>query len=148
MMANDRETTAARERKASEAAWESREDVSRAAEKAEAEAVAEAAEQMAEAATSAVRAMLQTSALLANGHQKIWREWLACSRDAMQKNVDGLTTLMRARTFEEAFTAQAELMRCEIETLLSSSVKLSELSAAVANDAVHKMSEYAASRAG
>src|SRR3954464_1727837 len=41
-------------------------------------------------------AMIQTGVKLADGFQTIMREWAAYTRDVMQRNIDGMNSIMRA----------------------------------------------------
>jgi cell division septum initiation protein DivIVA len=84
-------------------------------------------------------AMIQTGVKLADGFQAIMREWADYTRDAMQCNIDGLNSIMRARTPQDLMTAQRELMNAEVRVMLNSGVRISEATLRVASDAVQSI---------
>jgi hypothetical protein len=84
-------------------------------------------------------AMIQTGVKLADGFQAIMREWADYTRDAMQCNIDGLNSIMRARTPQDLMTAQRELMNAEVQVMLNSGVRISEATLRVASDAVQSI---------
>ena len=84
-------------------------------------------------------AMIQTGVKLADGFQTIMREWAAYTRDAMQCNIDGMNSIMRARTPQDLMTAQRELINAEVQVMLNSGVRISEATLRVASDAVQSV---------
>ena len=84
-------------------------------------------------------AMIQTGTRLADGFQAIMREWAAYTRDAMQCNIDGMNSIMRARTPQDLMTAQRELINAEVQVMLNSGVRISEATLRVASDAVQSI---------
>jgi hypothetical protein len=84
-------------------------------------------------------AMIQTGVKLADGFQAIMREWAAYTRDAMQCNIDGMNSIMRARTPQDLMTAQRELMNAEVQVMLNSGVRISEATLRIASDAVQSI---------
>src|SRR3546814_19823509 len=48
---------------------------------------------------------------------------------------------MRSRTINDLLAAQSDLLKSDFQTLIDSSVRISELSARVANDAANKINE-------
>src|SRR3954471_12246296 len=73
--------------------------------------------------------------------EPIMREWAAYTRDAMQCNIDGMNSIMRARTPQDLMTAQRELMKAEVQVMLNSGVRISEATLRVASDAVRSIAE-------
>ena len=84
-------------------------------------------------------AMIQTGVKLADGFQTIMREWADYTRAAMQCNIDGMNSIMRARTPQDLMTAQRELMNAEVRVMLNSGVRISEATLRVASDAVQSI---------
>ncbi len=84
-------------------------------------------------------AMIQTGVKLADGFQTIMREWADYTRDAMQCNIDGMNSIMRARTPQDLMMAQRELMNAEVRVMLNSGIRISEATLRVASDAVQSI---------
>lgn len=102
---------------------------------------ARTSEEMANQASQNLDVMMQCGSILADGYQKIWREWMNYAQQALQRNMDGLNNMMRSRSLPDLVQAQSELLREEMEMFFDSSIKISELSARVANDTVQRISE-------
>jgi hypothetical protein len=100
---------------------------------------AKASEEVANRTQQNLDVLLQTSSLLAEGFQSVLREWMSYTQSAVQRNIDGMNTIMRARTMQDLLAAQSDLLNAEVQLLLNSSVKVSEVTARVANDAAQKI---------
>lgn len=85
--------------------------------------------------------LVQCGSVLMDGFQQAWREWLGLAQEVAQRHGDGVSAMMRSRSVQDFYGAQSALVKDEVEMLLNRSVKLSELSAKVANDAVRRMNE-------
>ena len=85
--------------------------------------------------------MIQTGIKLADGFQAIMREWADYTRTAMQCNIDGMNSIMRARTPQDLMAAQRELMNAEVRVMLNSGVRISEATLRVARDAAQSIGE-------
>ena len=83
--------------------------------------------------------MIQTGTRLADGFQTIMREWADYTRNAMQCNIDGMNSIMRARTPQDLMAAQRELMNAEVRVMLNSGIRISEATLRVASDAVQSI---------
>jgi hypothetical protein len=79
--------------------------------------------------------LMRVGGLLAGGFQSILREWADYAQTAARRNVDGVNSLMRARTPQDLAAAQSDLLVSELQLLLDSSVKISEVTAHLARDA-------------
>jgi len=86
-------------------------------------------------------AMIQTGIKLAEGFQLIMREWADYTRNAMQCNIDGMNSIMSARTPQDLMAAQRELLNAEVQVVLNSSVRISEAMLRVAKDAAQSIDE-------
>ena len=100
---------------------------------------AKASEEVANRTQQNLDVLLQTSSLLAEGFQSVLREWMSYTQSAVQRNIDGMNTILRARTMQDLLAAQSDLLNAEVQLLLNSSVKVSEVTARVANDAAQKI---------
>ena len=85
--------------------------------------------------------MMQTGNKLAEGYQSIMREWADYTRKAMQCNIDGMNSIMRARTPQDLMAAQSELLNAELRVMLDSGVKISEATLRIARDAAQSIGE-------
>jgi hypothetical protein len=85
--------------------------------------------------------MMQTGSKLAEGYQSIMREWADYTRSAMQCNIDGMNSIMRARTPQDLMAAQSELLNAEVRVMLDSGVKISEATLRAARDAAQIIGE-------
>ena len=59
----------------------------------------------------------------------------------MQCNIDGLNSIMRARTPQDLMAVQSELLNAEVRVMLNSGVKISEATLRVARDAAQIIGE-------
>lgn len=90
-----------------------------------------------------LEAIVRCGTTLMDGMQSIWREWLSLSRDAMQRQMDGVNTMLRSRTVQDVYVAQSDLIKDEIELVLHRGVKLSQMSAQAADAAARRLTERA-----
>jgi hypothetical protein len=79
--------------------------------------------------------LMQVGGVLAGGFQSILREWADYAQTAVRRNVDGVNSLMHAHTLQDLASAQSDLLVSELQLLLDSSVKISEVTAHLARDA-------------
>jgi hypothetical protein len=87
--------------------------------------------------------MMKTGVKLAEGYQSIMREWADYTRNAMQCNIDGMKSIMRARTPQDLKAAHSELLNAEVRVMLSSGVKISEATLRVAREAADSVNQHA-----
>jgi hypothetical protein len=80
--------------------------------------------------------MMRVGGVLAGGSQSILSEWADYAQSAMQRNIDGVNSLMRAHTLQDLASAQSDLLVSELHLLLNSSVRVSEATTRLARDAV------------
>ena len=100
---------------------------------------AKASEEVTKRTQQNLEVMMQASSVLADGFQSVMREWVNYTQSAMQRNIDGVNSIMRARSVQDLLAAQSDLVNAEVELLLNSSVKISEVTARVANDAAQRI---------
>jgi hypothetical protein len=85
--------------------------------------------------------LMQVGGVLAGGFQSTLREWADYAQSAARRNVDGVNSLLRARTLQDLASAQSDLLVSEIQILLNSSVRISEVTAGLARDAAQGISD-------
>jgi hypothetical protein len=79
--------------------------------------------------------LMRVGGVLAGGSQSILSEWADYAQRAMQCNIDGVNSLMRARTLQDLASAQSDLLASELHLLLNSGVRISEATTRFARDA-------------
>jgi hypothetical protein len=90
--------------------------------------------------------MMQANIKLVGGFQSVMREWADYTRNAVQCNVNGMNTIMRARTLQDFMAAQSNLLNAEMQLMLTSSAKISQATAAVAKDVAQSIGNPAQQR--
>jgi len=83
---------------------------------------------------------MKTGVKLVDGYQTIMREWADYTRNAVQCHIDGLNSIMRARSPQDFMAAQSNLLNAEVHLMLSSRAKIAEVTARVAKDAAQSIS--------
>ncbi|MDQ2102635.1 phasin family protein [Azospirillum isscasi] len=104
---------------------------------------AEAQGEVAQQTRENMDVMAQCGSVLMEGMQSIMREWLGFAQEAMARNAEGVNAMMRSRSVQDFYAAQSSMVKDEVELLLNRSVKVSELSAKTANDAVRRLNARA-----
>ena len=67
--------------------------------------------------------------------------WADYAQSAIQRNVDGVNSLLRARTLQDLASAQSDLLASELHLLLNSSVRISEATTRLARDAAQSIND-------
>lgn len=91
--------------------------------------------------------MVQCGSVLADGFQSLMREWMGLAQEVATRNANAVNSLMRSRTVPDFYATQSTMLKENVELVLNRSVKISELSAQTANDAVRKLTNRAESAA-
>ena len=95
----------------------------------------EASQEVARHTQQNLDVLMQVGGVLAGSFQSILQVWADYAQTAARRNVDGVNSLMRARTPQELAAAQSNLLVSELQLLLDSSVRISEVTAHLARDA-------------
>ena len=90
--------------------------------------------------------MMKTGVKLVDGYQTIMREWADYTRNAVQCHIDGLNSIMRARSPQDFMAAQSNLLNAEVHLMLSSRARIAEATARVAKDAAKSIGDQAQQR--
>src|SRR3954470_5339107 len=83
--------------------------------------------------------LLQVGAVVASGYQSILSEWSNFAQQAAQRNADAVNAVLRVRNPHDLLSVQGDLLKDGVQNLLSTSARISELSAEAANKAVEKL---------
>jgi hypothetical protein len=85
--------------------------------------------------------LMRVGGVLAGGSQSILSEWADYAQRVMQRNIDGVNSLMRAHTLQDLASAQSDLLASELHLLLNSSVRISEATTRLARDAAQSIND-------
>ena len=88
-----------------------------------------------------LEAAMKYGTVLASGMQTFWQEWIGCAQDVMQRNVDGMQNLMRSRSPGDFLAARSELLRDEVQAIIDTGSRMSEVSARIASEAARAFGE-------
>jgi len=83
--------------------------------------------------------MMKSGVKLVDGYQALMHEWADYTRKATQCHIDGMNSILRARTPQDFMAAQSELLNAEVHLMLSSRAKIAEVTARVAKDAAQSI---------
>jgi len=127
----------------SEAADASQQMVERAAEEFDQMLIwrIEASKEMIQTTLQNLDVMMRVGSVLAGGSQAILSEWADYAQSAMQRNIDGVNSLMRTHTLQDLASAQSDLLTSELQLLLNSSVRISEATTRLAKDAAQSIND-------
>jgi hypothetical protein len=99
----------------------------------------EASQEVARHAEQNLDVLMQAGGVLAGGFQSIMQEWTDYTQKAVRRNIDGVSSIMRARTVQDLASAQSDLLTSELHLLLDSSIRISEATARLAGDAAQRI---------
>ena len=90
-----------------------------------------------------LEAMLSCSQLAAKTISAVCKEIDGINRNAVDKGVAAATKLLEARSFEEAFTVQADYFKSSFDDALASSTRLSEIVVRITDEVVEPLKAQA-----
>lgn len=88
-----------------------------------------------------VEALMESASTMAKGFEKIASESAEYAKQQMEAGTDRFQALSKARTPQEFFEAQAELMRTSMETHVGQLNKVSDMVVSTARDAAQPLSK-------
>lgn len=98
---------------------------------------------MSERATRNMDAVMSAQSVMADGFQAVWKEWFAYTQGALDRWTQQTKSLTGARTLTDLVSAQQDLVRTEMEQLLKTSQRMSELASQITNDATRRITQRA-----
>jgi phasin family protein len=90
-----------------------------------------------------VQALIDSSTVVVSGIQNLSGEWLRFVQNRIEENLDHFEELLGCRTPQECMALQTRIVRDNLEALLQSARRTSELSTKLADEAVRRMSDSA-----
>ncbi len=103
----------------------------------------ESTRQTMQQSATGVQALIDSSTVLAAGLQTFSEEWMRFVQDRVQENLECFEELLACRTPQDCMTLQARIVRDNVEALLQSARRMSELSTKLTDDTVKRMSDVA-----
>ena len=95
----------------------------------------------AQKSTANMEAIAGSTAVVAEGIQNMSREWMEFMQTRMQHNLERLNALANCRTAQEFAAVQSELIKDNLEGILQSARRTSEISTRMADDAMKNMAK-------
>lgn len=99
----------------------------------------EASRDAAAKAARGVDALMSVQGVMADGMQSVMREWMSYSQGSLQRWSEQMQTLMKARTVQDVVTVQTDILRTEVEHLMRSGQRISQLTSQTASDATRRI---------
>lgn len=90
-----------------------------------------------------LRAVAQSSTVLAHGLQDLSRECFELSQRRLQRNLDGMTALTRCRSVTDFMALQSSLIRDNLEQTVENSRRIAELTIQMADEATRSVAPQA-----
>ena len=92
---------------------------------------------------ASVQALVDSSGVAANGMQALSGEWIQFVQNRVEENLKTFDELLCCRTIHDCVAVQTRIVRHNIEAVLQSARRTSELSTQLADHAVKQMSDAA-----
>ncbi|HYC02861.1 MAG TPA: phasin family protein [Azospirillaceae bacterium] len=96
---------------------------------------------MAARATHGVDTLMQVQTVVNDGLQTLWKEWMSYTQDSMQRWSEQAQTLAKVRTMQDLVNAQTDMIKVEMEELLRSSQRITELATETAGTLTRQITE-------
>jgi len=90
-----------------------------------------------------VQALIESSTYLVDGLQNVSGEWMRFVQNRIEENLEHFEEFLGCRTPQECVALQTRIIRDNMEALLHTARRASEVSTKLADDAVRRMSDTA-----
>jgi len=94
---------------------------------------------IAEQTSQHLKAITESSTILARGIQDISQEWLDLAQNRMQQNLESINAFTECRSLYDVLAVQSSLLRMNLERILENSRRIAELSSRVTDEAARTM---------
>ncbi len=94
------------------------------------------AQELSRRSSQNLEAVTQSTAVLAQGAQKISREWFGLVQGQLKRNMEGLNALTRCRSVQDVVAVQSDLARDNLQQAIDTSRRVAALSVQITGDAV------------
>src|SRR3954452_1038607 len=89
------------------------------------------AEELARRSSQNLQAVSQASSVLMKGAQDVSHEWFGFAQERVQKNMDGLNSLVGCRSVQDFVATQSDLMRDGLQQVIDTNKRVAEMSVRV-----------------
>ena len=101
----------------------------------------EEAHKAAQKSSDNLKAIIQSSSVLAEVTQSVSREWANFTRERMEHNLNRFESLLRCRSPQDLAAVQSEFLRDNLESFLQCAGRIAEMSMQTADEATKRMTE-------
>ena len=101
----------------------------------------EEAHKAAQKSSDNLKAIIQSSSVLAEVTQSVSREWANFTRERMEQNLNRFESLLRCRSPQDVAAVQSEFLRDNLESFLQCARRIAEISIQVADEATKRTAE-------
>ena len=88
-----------------------------------------------------LQAIMEGSSIIADGFSNVSGEWIRFTQNWMEQNLENLDHLRDCRTFQDCMTLQTQMVRENLEAVLHSTRRTSELAVKTADEAIRRIGE-------
>jgi len=88
-----------------------------------------------------LQAIMEGSSIIADGFSNVSGEWIRFTQNWMEQNLENLDHLRDCRTFQDCMTLQTQMVRENLEAVLHSTRRTSELAVKMADEAIRRIGE-------
>ena len=101
----------------------------------------ETARQAVQQSSGNLQAVMEGSSIIADGLSNVPGEWMRFSQNWVEQNLENLDRLRECRTLQDCLTMQSQMVRDNLEAVLHSARRTSELAMKMADEAIRRMGE-------
>ena len=88
-----------------------------------------------------LQAVMEGSSIIADGLSNVSGEWMRFTQNWVEQNLENLDHLRECRTLQDCLTMQSQMVRDNLETVLHSTRRTSELAMKMADEAIRRIGE-------
>jgi hypothetical protein len=100
---------------------------------------AEASQDVARQFNQNLDLLLQVGSVVTSGYQSILSEWSNYAQQSARRNIDALNAILRVQSPQDLLRVEGDLLKDNVQDLLSVGARISELSAEFATKAVERL---------
>jgi uncharacterized membrane protein YqiK len=101
----------------------------------------ETARQAVQQSSGNLQAVMEGSSIIANGLSNVSGEWMRFTQNWVEQSLENLDHLRECRTLQDCLTMQSQIVRDNLEAVLHSARRSSELAMKMADEAIKRIGE-------
>jgi phasin family protein len=101
----------------------------------------ETARRAAQQSSGNLQAIVEGSSIIADGFSNVSGEWIRFTQNWVEQNLENLDHLRECRTLQDCMTLQTQMVRENLEAVLHSTRRTSELAVKMADEAIRRIGE-------